>query len=82
MAAREAHTPIRILRILLIYALISAGTIGFQKGRHRAATTVLFLLLALAAMLIGDLDRPTSGGILVSQQPMIDLQRSIAAPSP
>jgi hypothetical protein len=82
MAAREAHTPIRILRILLVYALISAATIGYQKGRYRAATTVFFLLLTLAATLIADLDRPASGGIRVSQQPMIDLQRSIAAPTP
>lgn len=82
MAARQAHTPTRILRILLIYSLIAAGTIGFQKGRHRTATTVFFLLLVLAAMLIGDLDRPTARGIRVSQQPMIDLQHSIAAPAP
>jgi hypothetical protein len=78
-AAREAHTPLRILRILLIYALISAATIGYQKGRHRAATTVFFLLLALAATLIADLDRAATGGIRVSQQAMIDLQQSIAA---
>jgi hypothetical protein len=78
MAAREAHTPARILRVLLIYALISAATIGYHKGRHRIATAVFFVLLALAATLIMDLDRPASGGIHVSQQPMIDLQRSIA----
>lgn len=82
MAAREAHTPVRILRILLVYALISAATIGYQKGGYRTATTVFFLLLTLAATLIADLDRPASGGIRVSQQPMIDLQRSIAAPTP
>ncbi|MFC5579238.1 hypothetical protein ACFPOA_14585 [Lysobacter niabensis] len=80
MAARDAHTPVRIMRILLIYALIAAGTMGYHKGRYRSATTVLFLLLTLAATLIADLDRPTAGGIQVSQQPMIDLQRSIAAP--
>jgi hypothetical protein len=80
MAAREAHTPPRLLRIMLIYALISAATIGYHKGRYRIATTVFFMLLTLAATLIADLDRPASGGIRVSQQPMIDLQRSIAAP--
>jgi hypothetical protein len=82
MAAREARTPMRIIRILAIYALISAGMIGYQKGRHRAATTVLFVLLALAAILIADLDRPATGAIQVSQQPMLDLQRSIAEVPP
>jgi hypothetical protein len=78
MAAREAHTPPRIIRILVIYALIAAGMMGYKKGRHRAATVILFVLLTLAAILIADLDRPSTGAIRVSQQPMLDLQRSIA----
>ena len=77
-ATREARIPSRILQALAIYALISAAMIGYEKGRHRAATTLLFVLLTLAASLVADLDRPTTGGIKVSQQPMLDLQRSIA----
>ncbi len=77
-ATREARIPPRILRVLMLYALIAAVMIGYEKGRHRAATSLLFVLLTLAASLVVDLDRPTTGGIKVSQQPMLDLQRSIA----
>lgn len=81
MATRAAHVPSKILWILVIYALISAAMIGYQKGQHRTATTVFFVLLTLAATLIADLDRPATGSIQVSQQPMLDLQRSIAEPA-
>jgi hypothetical protein len=77
-ATREARIPPRILRVLMLYALIAAVMIGYEKGNHRAATSLLFVLLTLAASLVLDLDRPTTGGIKVSQQPMLDLQRSIA----
>ena len=52
--------------------------IGYEKGRHRMATSLLFVLLTLAATLVADLDRPAAGAIKVPQQPMLDLQRSIA----
>jgi hypothetical protein len=77
-ATREARIPPRILRVLMLYALTAAVMIGYEKGRHRAATSLLFVLLTLAASLVMDLDRPATGGIKVSQQPMLDLQRAIA----
>jgi hypothetical protein len=76
-ATREARIPPRILLILMIYALIAAAMVGYEKGRHRAATSLLFVLLTLAASVVMDLDRPSTGAIRVSQQPMLDLQRSI-----
>jgi len=39
---------------------------------------LLFVLLALAATLVADLDRPAAGAIKIPQQPMLDLQRAIA----
>lgn len=77
-ALREARLPPQILRFLAIYALISAAMIGFHKGRHRLITTILFVLLTLAGTLILDLDRPRGGSIMVSQQPMLDLQATMA----
>jgi len=77
-ATREAHIPTRILEILMLYALIAAVMIGYEKGRHRTATSLLFVLLALAATLVADLDRPAAGAIKIPQQPMLDLQRAIA----
>jgi hypothetical protein len=77
-ALREAHLPPQLLRFLAAYALISAAMIGFHKGRHRLVTTVLFVLLTLAGTLILDLDLPRRGSVLVSQQPMLDLQATMA----
>ena len=78
MSIREARIPSRILQILLLYALIAGVTIGYEKGVHRTATSLLFVLLTLAAVLVLDLDRPATGAIRVSQEPMLHLQRSIA----
>lgn len=76
-ALRDARIPSRILRIIAIYTLIAAAMIGYRKGEHRAAATVLFVLLTLAATLILDLDQPNTGPIKVSQQPMIDVRASM-----
>jgi hypothetical protein len=80
-AERDAHIPGRVLEVLILYALMSAGIVGYVLGgsgrRHRAVTSILFLLLTLALLLILDLDRPWSGGITVSQQPMIDARASM-----
>lgn len=80
-AQRDASIPARLLRVLLGYALVSAAMIGYQRGRFRAASTVILLLFTLAGTVILDLDRPTTGGILEPQTPMLDLQRSIAPPA-
>lgn len=79
--AREAHIPDRVLHVLLLYTLLSAVMIGYMlavSGRpHRAATVLMLILLTLALVVILDLDRPRSGAIQVSQQPMEDLQASL-----
>lgn len=77
-ATRQAHIPVRILRTLWLFALLAAGMVGYERGRHRKSTTLMFILLSLGAVLILDLDRPTTGMINVSQQPMIDLRDGIA----
>lgn len=76
-AEREAHIPGTVVEILLLYALLSAGIVGYVLGaseaRHRGISFLLFVLLTLSLTLILDLDRPWRGGITVSQQPMTDL---------
>jgi hypothetical protein len=76
-ATRRAHIPLRIFRILVIYAIVTAAMIGYQRAAHRKATTLMFLLLALAVSLVIDLDRPATGAIRVPQEPMLELQESI-----
>lgn len=80
-AEREAHIPGSVVEILLLYALLSAGIVGYVLGasetRHRGISFLLFVLLTLSLLLILDLDRPWRGGITVSQQPMTDLVRAL-----
>jgi hypothetical protein len=81
-AAIDARVPAEVILLLIIYATVSAFLMGYVLGayrsRHRLATGVLFLLLAMTIVLIIDLDRPQNGSIRVSQQAIIDLVADIA----
>ena len=83
-AARSAHIPGRVLGMLLLFAALSVVMLGYILAANgkplRIATTLLLVLLTLALIVILDLDRPRSGAIQVSQQPLEDLRASIAAP--
>lgn len=80
-AEREAHVPGRVLGTLMLYAALSMVMLGYTLaaagGRHWIATGLVLVLLTLALVLILDLDRPRSGGVQVSQQPLIALRASL-----
>ncbi len=76
-AARQDHIPPRILRMLLLFAVLAAGLVGYERPHQRRSTLLLLLLLTLAVGLILDLDRPSTGMTRVPQEPMLDLQRSL-----
>lgn len=82
--ARSAHVPSTVFMLLIIYQIASAGVLGYVlSGRHGVAiATTLCLLFTLALMLIMDVDRPTSGGVVESQEPMLMLRESLAAQPP
>lgn len=86
--SRFAHVPPPVLLLLFVYALSAAGVIGFVLARNngRASATLLFFLFGSSLLLILDIDRPRSGMIQESQQPMIlllaDLERRAALPAP
>jgi hypothetical protein len=77
----EARVPGRILFMLVVYAVVTAAMVGFGLGashrRHFAGSTLLFLMMAMTALLIEDLDRPGAGGVQVSGAPMARLNASI-----
>lgn len=79
-AARAAHIPDRVLHVMLLFAMLSAAMLGYSsaaKGRpQRIATAAVLGLLTLAMVMILDIDRPLSGAIQVSQQPLEELKRS------
>jgi hypothetical protein len=76
-AARAAHIPSRVLVVLLIYTLFVAFLVGYEKGKSRWSSTMLFVLLLIAAGLILDIDQPVRGSVQVSQQPMLDAQAAM-----
>ncbi len=82
LATRQAHIPPRILRLLLLFALLAAGLVGYERARQPKATALLLLLFALAVGLVVDLDRPSTGVTNVPQEPMLDLQRSMQPAPP
>jgi uncharacterized membrane protein YoaK (UPF0700 family) len=81
-AERNARIPGRVLDVVSLFAIISAAIVGYVLGRtedrrHWVVTTVVFLLLTLAMLLILDLDRPWSGGITLDPQPIIDARAAM-----
>jgi hypothetical protein len=80
-AALSARLPSSVVLALLVYAVISAGILGYVTQGNRRGTQIssalLFVLLTLAISLILDLDRPRTGSIVVSQAPLLDLKASI-----
>jgi hypothetical protein len=81
-ALTQAHLPARVLWLLAAYAVISAAMLGYDlagsRGRHRAASTTLYLLIALAFGVILDLDRPRAGAITVDQTPFAQMVEGLA----
>ncbi|MGB8331257.1 MAG: hypothetical protein WCE62_14125 [Polyangiales bacterium] len=65
---------------LVLYALVVLGMmgVGYQTAiagsRRTSAVLILALSFSLVMALIGELDRPQSGMITVTQQPLEDLQ--------
>jgi hypothetical protein len=72
-----AHIPDRVMNALIIYMIASSALLGYltasQPYRLRAASSLLFVLMALAIVVILDLDRPRAGSILVPQTALENL---------
>jgi hypothetical protein len=70
--------PKSVIYVNCIVGLLASTLVGYTFGlsgrRQIFSTSVLALVITLVLGLIVDLDRPRSGFIRVSQQPMIDLQ--------
>ena len=83
-AAQENHVPESVLMLLIAFALLTSGAVGYGNalagGRALATAAVFTVLIVNVLMVIIDLDRPSRGLINVSQEPMIKLQKSLNAP--
>lgn len=74
------HVPDPVIYVNALVALFAATLVGYTYGlsgrRQLFSMCVLSLAITIVLSVIVDLDRPRSGFIQVSQQPMIELQRS------
>ena len=77
--------PGTIWAALYFVAIIGTSVMGYHAGLAGSGRSLALLALVLAfsavVTLIADLDRPQKGLLRVSQQTMIDLQKTLAAPS-
>jgi hypothetical protein len=82
VAAARNRVPNIVLLALYAIAAVAIGFASYGRpldGQHwRPAVYVTGILTAGVILLIQDLDRPGSGFIAVSQQPMIDVAASLA----
>ena len=81
-----SRVPQTVLILLLAGSALSLGMVGYSAGLagRRSVLSAVVMVVALGAVLILviDLDRPQDGFLTVSQQPLIDVQRVIGAPTP
>ena len=81
-----AHLPEGVIYVNTLMALVAVLMAGYSFGlaghRHLFSEALLIVSLTMVMALIIELDHPHSGLIRVSQQPLIDLQRRFATPSP
>jgi hypothetical protein len=75
--ALQNHVPESVIYVNAVVSLLAALLVGYTFGvngrRNILSTCVLALSVTLVLAVIIDLDRPRSGFIRASQQPMIDL---------
>jgi len=82
--ARLVKVPAPILLLMYAFLLVTAAVLGFVLEERRAwfGACVLFLLLSLYVSIIADLNRPASGSIQESQEPMLMLKDSLLKQPP
>lgn len=83
LEAGRAKIPPAVWFLLLIVAAFGCLTTSYVSGeegsRSMFSSFVLPMLVAIVVVLIFDIANPHKGFIGISQQPLLDLQRSIAA---
>lgn len=82
--SRKLRMPGEVLELLFGFLILNAGMLGYvlEERRGRIGAAVLFVLLSLYVGVIADLNRPISGSIRESQEPMLMLQASLKAQPP
>lgn len=83
VAAALNHLPDIVLVALYAVTTISIGFAGYAAGpnaqRSRLSVAIMSVLICVVILLIQDIDRPSSGFVLVSQRPMLDAAASLSS---
>jgi hypothetical protein len=82
--ARGLRVPFEVYVVLLGYLISVAGVLGYEieKGRSTFVACFVLSLMAISLLLVIDIDRPGSGGIQESQEPMLQLRDSFTQQQP
>ena len=79
------HVPVTVVYLNGLVALLAVNMVGYTLGlgrqRQLYSTSMLALAITVVMVVVLDLDRPRRGLVRVSQQPMIELQHQLAAPT-
>jgi len=83
-ASLRSRLPVTIWAALFAVAMLSFTAMGYHEGlssgtRRSPAVLAVTLGFAIVIWLVADLERPHQGVLRVSQQPLVDLQNSMAA---
>lgn len=85
-AGLYARVPESVLLLLLVGSALSLAMVGYSAGlrekRSVLSAVVLTLALGVVLAIVIDLDRPTEGLLVVSQQPLVDVQRWVMGLEP
>jgi len=85
-ASLRSRIPGAIWLSLFVVAALSFATMGYHTGlggtRRSLAVVAVAVTFCVVIQLIADLDRPHEGVLSVSQQALLDVQRSMNPPSP
>jgi hypothetical protein len=83
MAALRSRMPLAVWVVLFAVGLLAFFTMGYQAGLSASSRSPGAIVLALAfgavIWLVADLDRPGEGFLRVSQEPMIDVRKSMGS---
>ena len=82
--ARQVRVPAPVLLLLYWFLILTAAVVGYvlDERRARLGAFVLFALLSMYVSIIADLNRPASGNIRESQDPMLMLRQSMKSQPP
>ena len=79
-----AHVPESVVYVNAVMGLVAILLVtydfGMSRYRHTLSTAIMVCSITMVMSLIVGLDRPHSGAIRVSQQPLIDLLHELAPP--